>query len=296
MPQSTQNLAFISIVCGIPTAVLSTTSARMSRQKGSRKQSRWQKVLGLADFLNRTPEPCDIIPVTPESPSSSGVKESVPASILGSLQDNKDISTLSDSLSALGDSRSGTDVSSTPVLETAILVSIKQDKPKMVSIDRSSSAPPPPLDSALEPAERPDSAKVRLLRRHSPENCPFSLMIASTSDQSTSWGLHVSPTSSGSIVNFDASIEPTRRSRAGSDGVVSSDFSEYCHISPSPSDTNEDLSENMRPVAQNLRYGNFQGQQPPQSRTTPLGSGRLQNSNKSGTYSSGIDQTETSCL
>ena len=45
---------------------------------------------------------------------------------------------------------------------------------------------------------------------------------------------------------------------------------------------NEYPSENLRPAPQNLRYGAFQGQQPPQNRNTPLGSGRLQNASKSG--------------
>lgn len=47
-------------------------------------------------------------------------------------------------------------------------------------------------------------------------------------------------------------------------------------------DADENLPETMRPAPQNLRYGAYQGQQAPQSRNTPLGSGRLQNSSKSG--------------
>lgn len=40
--------------------------------------------------------------------------------------------------------------------------------------------------------------------------------------------------------------------------------------------------ENLRPTPQNLRYGAYQTQQPPQPRNTALGSGRLQNASKSG--------------
>ena len=42
--------------------------------------------------------------------------------------------------------------------------------------------------------------------------------------------------------------------------------------------------ENIRPTPQNLRYGGYQSQQAPQSRATPLGSGRLQNASKSGAF------------
>lgn len=42
-------------------------------------------------------------------------------------------------------------------------------------------------------------------------------------------------------------------------------------------------SENMRPNAQNLRYGGYPAQPAPQNRNTPLGSGRLQNTTKLGT-------------
>ena len=41
-------------------------------------------------------------------------------------------------------------------------------------------------------------------------------------------------------------------------------------------------SENMRPNAQNLRYGGYPAQPAPQHRNTPLGSGRLQNTSKLG--------------
>lgn len=41
-------------------------------------------------------------------------------------------------------------------------------------------------------------------------------------------------------------------------------------------------SENMRPSAQNLRYGGYPAQPAPQNRNTPLGSGRLQNTTKLG--------------
>ncbi|KAF6224783.1 hypothetical protein HO133_009977 [Letharia lupina] len=41
-------------------------------------------------------------------------------------------------------------------------------------------------------------------------------------------------------------------------------------------------SENMRPNAQNLRYGGYPAQPAPQNRNTPLGSGRLQNTTKLG--------------
>ena len=41
-------------------------------------------------------------------------------------------------------------------------------------------------------------------------------------------------------------------------------------------------SENMRPNAQNLRYGGYPTQPAPQHRSTPLGSGRLQNASKLG--------------
>ena len=41
-------------------------------------------------------------------------------------------------------------------------------------------------------------------------------------------------------------------------------------------------SENMRPSAQNLRYGGYPAQPAPQHRNTPLGSGRLQNTSKLG--------------
>ena len=40
--------------------------------------------------------------------------------------------------------------------------------------------------------------------------------------------------------------------------------------------------ENMRPNAQNLRYGAYPTQPAPQNRNTPLGSGRLQNTTKLG--------------
>ena len=41
-------------------------------------------------------------------------------------------------------------------------------------------------------------------------------------------------------------------------------------------------SENMRPSAQNLRYGGYPAQPAPQNRNTPLGSARLQNTTKLG--------------
>lgn len=41
-------------------------------------------------------------------------------------------------------------------------------------------------------------------------------------------------------------------------------------------------SENLRPNAQNLRYGGYPAQPAPQNRNTPLGSGRLQNTTKLG--------------
>ena len=44
--------------------------------------------------------------------------------------------------------------------------------------------------------------------------------------------------------------------------------------------------ENIRPVPQNLRYGGYPGQPAPPSRNTPLGSGRLQNTNKPGALQS----------
>ncbi len=44
----------------------------------------------------------------------------------------------------------------------------------------------------------------------------------------------------------------------------------------------ESPSENMRPTAQNLRYGGYPAQPAPQNRNTPLGSGRLQNTSKLG--------------
>ncbi|KAL6717259.1 transcriptional regulator [Lecanora helva] len=44
----------------------------------------------------------------------------------------------------------------------------------------------------------------------------------------------------------------------------------------------ENPLENIRPAPQNLRYGPYQNQQTPQNRTTPLGSGRLQNTSKPG--------------
>ena len=43
-------------------------------------------------------------------------------------------------------------------------------------------------------------------------------------------------------------------------------------------------SENMRPNAQNLRYGGYPAQPAPQHRNTPLGSGRLQNTSKIGAF------------
>ena len=43
-------------------------------------------------------------------------------------------------------------------------------------------------------------------------------------------------------------------------------------------------SENMRPNAQNLRYGGYPAQPAPQHRNTPLGSGRLQNTSKLGGF------------
>ena len=41
-------------------------------------------------------------------------------------------------------------------------------------------------------------------------------------------------------------------------------------------------SENLRPSAQNLRYGGYPAQPAPQNRNTPLGSARLQNTSKLG--------------
>lgn len=43
-------------------------------------------------------------------------------------------------------------------------------------------------------------------------------------------------------------------------------------------------SENIRPNAQNLRYGGYPTQPAPQHRNTPLGSGRLQNTSKIGVF------------
>ena len=43
-------------------------------------------------------------------------------------------------------------------------------------------------------------------------------------------------------------------------------------------------SENTRPNTQNLRYGGYPAQPAPQHRNTPLGSGRLQNASKIGTF------------
>ena len=42
--------------------------------------------------------------------------------------------------------------------------------------------------------------------------------------------------------------------------------------------------ENIRPNTQNLRYGGYPSQPAPQHRTTPLGSGRLQNTSKLGAF------------
>ena len=42
--------------------------------------------------------------------------------------------------------------------------------------------------------------------------------------------------------------------------------------------------ENIRPNAQNLRYGGYPTQPAPQHRNTPLGSGRLQNTSKLGAF------------
>ena len=52
----------------------------------------------------------------------------------------------------------------------------------------------------------------------------------------------------------------------------------------------EHSPENIRPAPQNLRYGAYQGQQAPQSRNTPLGSGRLQNASKSGALCCSFDR------
>ena len=51
--------------------------------------------------------------------------------------------------------------------------------------------------------------------------------------------------------------------------------------------------ENIRPVPQNLRYGAYPGQPAPQSRNTPLGSGRLQNTSKPGASQLAIIRTYT---
>lgn len=53
--------------------------------------------------------------------------------------------------------------------------------------------------------------------------------------------------------------------------------------------------ENIRPAPQIMRYGPFQTQQAHQSRNPPLGSGRLQNTSKSGMQSSMARDTPLSC-
>ena len=82
------------------------------------------------------------------------------------------------------------------------------------------------------------------------------------------------------------SPESTQNSRE----VHASPTSIDCHVAPSADlgncrrvreMTDEPVPENIRPTPQNLRYGTYPNQQIPQSWAV-LGSGRLQNSNKSG--------------
>ena len=59
--------------------------------------------------------------------------------------------------------------------------------------------------------------------------------------------------------------------------------SEY-HSAQEDQNADDSPSENIRPNAQNLRYGGYPTQPAPQNRNTPLGSGRLQNTTKLGAF------------
>ncbi len=56
------------------------------------------------------------------------------------------------------------------------------------------------------------------------------------------------------------------------------------NITGTEDSANEVPTENIRPTPQNLRYGTYPSQQGPQTRNPPLGSSRLQNTTKLGTY------------
>ena len=59
---------------------------------------------------------------------------------------------------------------------------------------------------------------------------------------------------------------------------------------------NDGSTENVRPTPQNLRYGAYSGQQAPQNRNTPLGSGRLQNTTKLGAFKRVLRRTTVSAF
>ena len=72
------------------------------------------------------------------------------------------------------------------------------------------------------------------------------------------------------------SHSPTNRGQTGED---------YAFQQDQEGQSADNLSsENMRPNAQNLRYGGYPAQPAPQHRNTPLGSGRLQNTSKLGGF------------
>ena len=81
----------------------------------------------------------------------------------------------------------------------------------------------------------------------------------------------------------DQMPEPPRQSTFAP-SLSNSTTSLNLHAADPQNLANNDPPENIRPTPQNLRYGVYQGQQAPQSRTTALGSGRLQNASKSGSF------------
>ena len=105
----------------------------------------------------------------------------------------------------------------------------------------------------------------------------------STDYQSAEPSFDDSATAAGSISSPDVqrndalpcdSHSPTTSEQTGEHYVVQQD---------QEGQNADDLSsENMRPNAQNLRYGGYPTQPAPQHRNTPLGSGRLQNTSKIG--------------
>ena len=107
----------------------------------------------------------------------------------------------------------------------------------------------------------------------------------STDYQSAQPSFDDSATAAGSISSPDVQRNDALPCNSHSPTISGQTGEHYVVQQDQEGQNADDLSsENMRPNAQNLRYGGYPTQPTPQHRNTPLGSGRLQNTSKIGGF------------